>query len=535
MNKDAPSLPRILTMVVFALSCFGLLLFLWISFGGPIPLKPEGYRFKVAFPEAATLAEEADVRVSGVTIGTVKGKQIDERLNRTEVEVEIDERYAPIPADTRAILRQKTLLGETYVELTPGNQDSPSLPEGDTLTFTNVAPTVELDEILRIFEPATKEAFQNFSAEFAELTKGSYAEDLNNAFGNLGPLVTDGADVFEVLDRQQASVRRFVRNTGVVFGALNERQGALRELVSNSNNVFEATALERDALAETFSIFPTFLTETRTTLSRLDRFSADTRPLIVGLQPVADDLGPTVRDLGQLSPDLEDLLRDLNPLIDASREGLPAAQRFLRGAKPLFKGLNEFLPELNPILSYLNFGQVQLAQFLTSGGLAISPGGNEGRGPHGTLPQFAMIDGRSLQLSGKQPEYFRGNSYVAPNFARRGRAFGGFETFSCANNGGEQPNGIGAEETASPPCFEQPDSLFSNSHFPRVTGGDQGIWQAARPPSVSPSVARTTARSCDGPGEGRDRRRRAEPDPALHENRSAPFKIPGSQPPPNRR
>ncbi|MBA2764123.1 MAG: MCE family protein, partial [Thermoleophilaceae bacterium] len=443
MNKDAPSLPRILTMVVFALSCFGLLLFLWISFGGPIPLKPEGYRFKAAFPEAATLAEEADVRISGVTIGTVKNKQIDERLNRTLVEFEVDERYAPIPADTRAILRQKTLLGETYVELTPGNEGSPSLPEGDTLTFTNVAPTVELDEILRIFEPATKEAFQNFSSEFAELTGGTYAEDLNDAFGNLGPLVTDGAEVFDVLDRQQASVRRFVRNTGVVFGALDEQQGALRELVVNSNDVFEATAQERDALAETFSIFPTFLTETRTTLSRLDRFSADTRPLIVNLQPVADDLGPTVRDLGKLSPDLEELLRELDPLIDASREGLPAAERFLRGAKPVFKGLNEFLPELNPILSYLNFGQVQLAQFLTSGGLAITPGGNEGRGPHGSLPQFAIIDGRSLQLSGEEPEYFRGNSYVAPNFARRGRAFGAVETFSCANNGGEQPNGIG--------------------------------------------------------------------------------------------
>ena len=42
MQKSAPSLPRILTMAVFALSCFGLLLFLWLSFGGSIPLKPQG-------------------------------------------------------------------------------------------------------------------------------------------------------------------------------------------------------------------------------------------------------------------------------------------------------------------------------------------------------------------------------------------------------------------------------------------------------------------------------------------------------------
>ena len=42
MQKQAPSLGRILTMAVFALSCIGLLLFLWLSFGGAIPLKPKG-------------------------------------------------------------------------------------------------------------------------------------------------------------------------------------------------------------------------------------------------------------------------------------------------------------------------------------------------------------------------------------------------------------------------------------------------------------------------------------------------------------
>jgi hypothetical protein len=49
VNKQAPSLGRILAMVVFAMSCFGLLLFLWLAFGGSVPLKPEGYRVTVNF------------------------------------------------------------------------------------------------------------------------------------------------------------------------------------------------------------------------------------------------------------------------------------------------------------------------------------------------------------------------------------------------------------------------------------------------------------------------------------------------------
>src|SRR3954468_6514968 len=120
MQTTTPSLGKVLTMVLFALTCFGLLLFLWLSFGGPVPLKPKGYRVKVAFPEAAQLGLEADVRVAGGSIGKGRAKDLDPRhRNRTVATIEVNPEYAPIARDARAILRQKTLLGETYVELTP--------------------------------------------------------------------------------------------------------------------------------------------------------------------------------------------------------------------------------------------------------------------------------------------------------------------------------------------------------------------------------------------------------------------------------
>ena len=48
-----------------------ILLYLWLTFGGSIPLRSEGYRFTVKFPEATQLAQEADVRISGVNVGKV--------------------------------------------------------------------------------------------------------------------------------------------------------------------------------------------------------------------------------------------------------------------------------------------------------------------------------------------------------------------------------------------------------------------------------------------------------------------------------
>ncbi len=53
MNKQAPSIGRIFAIAAFTLSCFGVLLFLWLTFGGSVPLKPQGYRFEVAVPGGA--------------------------------------------------------------------------------------------------------------------------------------------------------------------------------------------------------------------------------------------------------------------------------------------------------------------------------------------------------------------------------------------------------------------------------------------------------------------------------------------------
>src|SRR5919199_4249598 len=131
MQKRAPSIPQIAIMVVFALSCFLVLTFIWKSFGGPSPLAANGYRFEANFNEATQLADTADVRISGVTVGRVV--KTVETAGRTHVTMQMEPRYAPIARDTRAILRQKTLLGETYVELTPGDRSRGVLRDGATL------------------------------------------------------------------------------------------------------------------------------------------------------------------------------------------------------------------------------------------------------------------------------------------------------------------------------------------------------------------------------------------------------------------
>ena len=58
------------------------------------------------------------MRISGVDIGHVVSLKLGND-GRTHATIEIAGKYAPIRANMHAILRQKTLLGETYVQLIP--------------------------------------------------------------------------------------------------------------------------------------------------------------------------------------------------------------------------------------------------------------------------------------------------------------------------------------------------------------------------------------------------------------------------------
>ena len=488
MDKQAPSLPRIITMVVFSLSCIGLVLFLWLSFGGAVPLKPKGYQVHVHFPEATTLAQEADVRLAGVTIGKVRQKSLDKGASRTNVTIEIKQKYAPLPSDVHAILRQKTLLGETYVELTPGVKGAKKLADGGTLPNGQVEPTTELDEILGIFDPKTKEAYRNWVSEGAKQISNGGGQDLNDAIGNLATFAQNGESVLQVLNAQQDAVKRVISNTGTVFAALNQREGQLRQLIVNSNEAFGARASRSTALAETFHIFPTFLDESKLTLARLERFSKNTNPLVTNLKPVADNLGPTVRDLGALAPDLTNLFKRMDPLITVGKRDLPSAERFLTGASPVFDGLHTFLPELNPILSFANFDQKIIGGFLADGQYGthhLVPGSNSNP-PEFTLFQMGVNDAHSIGFFPTRPAWERGNAYAASATANnyiRAPAEGVTESFDCKPSNGQVTNPIDPDPTdpskgfgpnspnAAPPCFVQPPSLYDGLMFPRLDKG----------------------------------------------------------------
>jgi phospholipid/cholesterol/gamma-HCH transport system substrate-binding protein len=441
VQKQAPTIGRMLVMVGFALSCFGLLLFLWLAFGGPIPLKPQGYQVKVSFAEGTQLAVEADVRVSGVPVGKVKTVEPDLKTGRSFATLQIDERFAPISKDVRAILRQKTLLGETYVELTPGDpKKAGTLPEGATLPAGQVAQTVELDEIFRAFDLNTRRAFQTWMYEQSRAIDGR-ARDISDILGNLEPFADDANEILTVLNSQEGGVSQLVRNTGQVFDALSERRGQLQGLIRNSNTVFTTTAQRDQELRELFTVFPTFNREARTTVDRLTKFARDTDPLVTQLRPAAREFSPTFRDLQRLAPHLRALFRDLDPLITASEKGLPALRQFLLDLRPALGEFDPLLKQLNPILNYLGSHRDEVRAFFIN-----PPNATQATTPDGVhyLRTLNPMNPENLAVYPRRIGSNRPNPYMKPGTYRDiGR--GGLKSYETRHCGRPNPATDGAE------------------------------------------------------------------------------------------
>ncbi len=366
MNKQAPSTARILTMVAFAASCIGLLLFLWISFGGSTSLSPKGYELTAEFDQAVNLGSQADVRISGVNVGKVLSVGLDRRTGRTRAVIEIDPEFAPRPADTRAILRQKTLLGETYVELSPGSHNGRKLADGAALPRGQVAPTVQLDQILSTFDPVTRQAFQTWMQQQGIALTGR-GQDLNAALAELYPFATNVDSVLAVLNRDSAATSTLLRDGGQVFSSIASSPAALRQLVNNSNAAFSATDAQANALAATIRAFPDFLVAQRITIDRVKRFAVTTKPLIDELRPAAVQLTPTLKALAVLAPQLKSLLVNEGPLTRASVAGVPALEQFLEDSVPVLARAKPYLGGVVPVLDYINTYRREVAAFFANG------------------------------------------------------------------------------------------------------------------------------------------------------------------------
>ena len=451
--KQAPPLSRVIAMIVFALSCFSIVLFLWISFGGPVPLKAKGYRFTADLTEATLLVNDADVRISGVTVGSVvKSERVG---NVARATIEMKSKYAPIPEDTRVTLRQKTLGGETYVELSPGNPDGKPLEDGGALPTSQARETSEIDEVLsNVLDPKTRESLRQLFAYLATASEGR-GEDVNNALGHAGPLAEAGGRLLRVIAQEREALRRLTQDGGFVLDTVGRRQGELSALVRAGDRVLRHHGAPQrraggddpdpaDHAARAAAHAPG---------ARGLRARGRSRWCASCARP-ARSSGPALVDASSLAPDVRGLFRDVDDVIDIAERALPATTRTVNAAVPVFQELAPALRDLLPVVDYLGLYPKEAVTFFA-----------------GVASAFGYTD---VAADGKRKHYFRSvipfspeglvgaserlgtnrhNPYIKPGWLDDFAT--GLESIDCEN-----VNNTSLPDTQAPPCKVQPPVPF---------------------------------------------------------------------------
>ena len=164
-----------------------------------------GYSIKIYFTFASGIDVGAPVRVAGIEAGEVKAINVvyDPEQNKTRVELSVwVNRGVNIPQDSKAFVSVLGLIGETYLEIIPGDDYAKVLKNGDMLlgrdplsqdtlveTVHKVAENFNqtlsafndvLDEDSKKDLKATIHNIRNFSESLDDETKQAFKESILN-------------------------------------------------------------------------------------------------------------------------------------------------------------------------------------------------------------------------------------------------------------------------------------------------------------------------------------------------------------------
>ena len=204
----------------------------------PLPGSKVGgdvYQVQAVFDQALNLAQGAQVRVNGVSVGRVKS--VEARNYQALVTMDV-RAGTSIPDDSTARLRYDTPLGELIIQVTPGGSVR-DLADGDRFKPVNstTAPTVEdtLSSASTLINGGRLGELQVIAEELNATLGGredrirrgnqqlsKFLQEANASTGDLGRSLEALRDVSEVLDEQRGTIRKALEDIGPAAETLGE-------------------------------------------------------------------------------------------------------------------------------------------------------------------------------------------------------------------------------------------------------------------------------------------------------------------------
>ncbi len=468
MRPGSESTSRLVLSLALPLVCVLLAIAAYATFGGALPLSAHGYRVHVPLPDAENLVPGSDVRTSGVRVGTVVSVSRDG--NRASATLELRRDFVPMRSGATAIVRAKTLLGEAYLEVAPGDVAAPAIPEDGWLAPDRVRRTVKLDEFLSTFSPETRDRMRALFTGTAAAFDGR-SQSLSNTLVSGASFSVDLDTAMRAVNGQNRQLRRLFASSGEVLDALGHRAGALQGTITAANDLLDITARRDRELAATIKALPPFLRALDGLSVAVSAVSPDLRRAVTALRPTIRPLGRVVEGTIGIAPQMRTALRAYAKTTVVGRRALPALTRIVKATPAATDGLYPAARELVPFLQLL--GAYRRQGLVGPLAIAASAGNGKSVGPGGKIVSRGggMIYTSNESVAGwvKRLPTDRSNPYPTPegllDFARQGF----LSSYDCRHLGNTlflPPIGSGV-----PPCVTQGPWTYrgKSAYYPRLT------------------------------------------------------------------
>ena len=137
-----------------------------------------GYRVTVQLADSGGIFANAEVTYRGVTVGRVERLRLSD--DGIDVILDIDDDAPPIPADTDAVVANRSAVGEQYVDLQPAHDRGPYLADG------SVVPRVADEDAVRARRRCCP-TWTVWSTSVPQDSLRTTVDELYLAFQNTGP------------------------------------------------------------------------------------------------------------------------------------------------------------------------------------------------------------------------------------------------------------------------------------------------------------------------------------------------------------
>jgi phospholipid/cholesterol/gamma-HCH transport system substrate-binding protein len=305
------------------------------------------YTVTAYFLSAEGVTPENDIVISGAKVGKVVSVAIapDDGPSQggAEVVMQVDGQSAPLHRGTRATIRPKGLLGNPFIELTPGPSRSATIPSGGTLPLQDTASPVTLDQVMDLFDPQTRARIQTLTREggAALANRGS---DLNLFLAALPAIMQDSAAVTGKIAQQDQQLSALDVEFDRIAQMMAAEDQAFRRDLANGASLLDVTAAHQEQL-------------------KAELVYADS-----ALGQLAAGLKGHERDLNQMLRALPSLLDEMQTLSDHSATSLAILD-------PCMADIVQTLAEMRSATSYrdANGNLLRVHPYVFSGTEPVNP------------------------------------------------------------------------------------------------------------------------------------------------------------------